>query len=301
MKRYTIKDLSEGKCAVINDGTRKELAKVLANPCLGIWKYYWKDNCSDIKPNLPCQSVKDFIIEDEFPEKWALKLGDLSEDERKQFLEWLPNDDFRLFYKSSQTIFHYPNYGNEKGFEYGWHLNDTCIIHGYTQITFEQFANHYLNNKQMEKKIIGYKLIKPEYKEAACNIGFTDLKGRLGENTISSSDTIYKLSQAGVLDIWFEPVYEEVKKDIIINMGQFELKVTPKGIFHKSEDITSYVKDLYCFAKCENFGFGVKKGSGNKWDFHVKDVIISKSGCESSETKLSQWFDVWEQYQKIKE
>lgn len=68
---YTIEDLKNGKCAVINDGTVEELNKVLALikwpfEASGSEKYYWKESesdssCSMKEPNLPTQSVKDFI------------------------------------------------------------------------------------------------------------------------------------------------------------------------------------------------------------------------------------------------
>ena len=74
--KYTIKDLSEGKCAVINDGTLEQLREVLAlafrgrRIADGIGKYYylyengiWDSGILNIK-NLPTQSVKDFLKKD---------------------------------------------------------------------------------------------------------------------------------------------------------------------------------------------------------------------------------------------
>ncbi len=63
----------------------------------------------------------------------------------------------------------------------------------------------------MEREIIGYKLIKPEYKDAV-----KSLVANLSINTtmlIENFPTvIIILRNAGVLDIWFEPVYKEEKK-----------------------------------------------------------------------------------------
>jgi len=71
---YTIDDLTNGKCAVINDGTLEELQKVLKlafpidrSPVEGCDKYYfaldnkgiWTSVFEHI--NLPTQSVKDFL------------------------------------------------------------------------------------------------------------------------------------------------------------------------------------------------------------------------------------------------
>lgn len=68
---YTIEDLKNGKCAVINDGTLKELQKVLyeafkVNKIHGTSKFYVKDpyDCVGCRhTDLPKQSVKDFFIE----------------------------------------------------------------------------------------------------------------------------------------------------------------------------------------------------------------------------------------------
>ncbi len=61
------------------------------------------------------------------------------------------------------------------------------------------------------KELIGYKLIKPEYQEAACKIaGTKDLK--LLDSGISigaRSHAKIKLEEAGVLDLWFEKVYKQ--------------------------------------------------------------------------------------------
>lgn len=67
-----------------------------------------------------------------------------------------------------------------------------------------------------ERKIIGYKLVKPEYKEAvkviteAPSFHFVGFEQR-GKKSFTSS--IEKLEKAGVLDLWFEPVYEEKKEE----------------------------------------------------------------------------------------
>ena len=71
--KYTIEDLRNGKCAVINDGTLEELKEViqLAFPFAGIplgsYNYYYNGYqdgywaCSSDEPDIPVQSVKDFL------------------------------------------------------------------------------------------------------------------------------------------------------------------------------------------------------------------------------------------------
>ena len=76
---FTIEDLKQGRCAVINDGTLEELREVLrlafpnSNSTDGLYKFYYAKynawNCVD-SCNLPTQSVKDFLNKE-------LKRGDL--------------------------------------------------------------------------------------------------------------------------------------------------------------------------------------------------------------------------------
>ena len=76
---FTIEDLKQGKCAVINDGTLEELREVLklafpnSSSTDGLYKFYYARynawNCVD-SCSLPTQSVKDFLIKE-------LKRGDL--------------------------------------------------------------------------------------------------------------------------------------------------------------------------------------------------------------------------------
>ena len=120
--------------------------------------------------------------------------------------------------KKSQICF--PDYCN-------WHQckGDSS----YKEITFEQFQKYVLKLKDMEKKIVGYKL-KEEcqiYKEPALKICNTIANW---ENSLKPYDIdvyqkgyIDKLRNAGVLDLWFEPVYKEEYPNITINgyKGEF--------------------------------------------------------------------------------
>lgn len=71
-------------------------------------------------------------------------------------------------------------------------------------------------NKMENKKIIGYKLVKSEYKDAALKISNAtgNWENSLAEYDIEITQTRYidKLKEAGVLDLWFEPVYEQKVK-----------------------------------------------------------------------------------------
>lgn len=152
-----------------------------------------------------------------------------------------------------------------------------------------------LENNMETKKILTYKLVREEYADACIKI--TEFDGTpktfMEYRLAVDGNFVAKLRTAGVLDLWFEPVYE--KQERVINMGSFNLTIKPKGIFHSNENITDFVKTIYQqyagFDKLYKFG---------KYDFKQKDIILSKTGCENSETKLSQWLAVWEEYVKKK-
>jgi hypothetical protein len=88
------------------------------------------------------------------------------------------------------------------------------IKSGYTEITFEQFKKYVMELTNIKiKEIIGYKLTKPEYESAAAKIcGYSSklytLVNKKGNFLPNSSDYL-KIKEAGVLDIWFEPIYKE--------------------------------------------------------------------------------------------
>jgi len=87
----------------------------------------------------------------------------------------------------------------------------------------------FLKEETMEKKIIGYKLIKPEYKKAAQEIIGLRVNWEIGKSFTEvmenkpSSYYIEKLTEVGVLDLWFEPIYEEEIKLPTINTYEGEI------------------------------------------------------------------------------
>jgi hypothetical protein len=111
------------------------------------------------------------------------------------------------------------------------------------------------NNMEMEKKLIGYKLIKPEYHQAVKQItryntfDFIELKDGEGADyqpVEPETRCYYKLKEAGVLDLWFEPVYEEK-----------EFKIGDWVSFYSEREnktITSKIKELtpHSYCKLEN-------------------------------------------------
>ena len=108
------------------------------------------------------------------------------------------------------------------------------------EITFEQFKKYVLKENNMEKEIIGYKLIKPEYEKAVFEIIeknsiydwniFLEEKGYPKSLPLDCIST-KKLIESGVLDLWFEPIYKEEKKDIVLTLlhGK-QVTITKEGV-----------------------------------------------------------------------
>jgi hypothetical protein len=168
-----------------------------------------------------CNKADKFISKEEFmknkefvlPKQWHIKLQ--SQEEFDEFLKWAVINkylsDIHLDYKA----YVFPYYCGIDSYR-GWYNN---ILNKYNskKIGFEQFKQYLLKDNMKDRKIIGYKLIKSEYKQAVnkiiqkqtCVEGVEKTRGYfcITANCIS----IDFLKQAGVLDLWFEPVYEEEK------------------------------------------------------------------------------------------
>ena len=173
-----------------------------------------------------------------------------------------------------------------------WGIDRTYFNKNYFVINASEFIKNNLKTTNMEKKIIGYKLIKPEYEEVALTIAqlcsWGEEAKRLYVN-LHRVDCINRIKEAGVLDLWFAPVYEslETKYTMGSNGNTFELIVKDGRCFHKQEDITNYLRDVQEFARRLPTKFG-------NYDFKldIDSIKINKTGCESKETLLSQWLNI---------
>lgn len=140
--------------------------------------------------------------------------------------------------------------------------------------------------QESSKEFVGYKLLKPEYNDAALKIvgiprwTFSYL---FGHKSLAKES----LEKAGVLDIWFEPIYESEEKTI--DMGGFNLTVKAGKVYHDNEDITQYVKELVSFYNVENTFAG--------YVARVEDITFSKTGCQQN-SKLSDWVKVYNELNK---
>lgn len=144
------------------------------------------------------------------PEKWCCRPQDNKElNELYNYLKDLYSD------WEGESIdnyyYYYPPFRVEKRRKYFAYQS---IIEGYKEITFNQFKEYVLNktnnNMTENKEIIGYKLVKPDYIKAACIISGNENLNYCGAGFCftPNSPSYDKLQKAGVLDLWFEPVYK---------------------------------------------------------------------------------------------
>ena len=197
---------------------------------------------------------------EEFPEKWAIKLY-------PEVKKWIEEEYQTDYYSkdSENNIFHFPNWDNNNGFLLYNHT-DSEVIKEYTLITLEQFKKHFLKEEQMERKIVGYKLIKPEYEGALKNIQPYWCKGlyeKEGYNVVINSGAYHEFKKAGVLDLWFEPVYKEEFK-----VGDWVTII--KGASDDSKRLAGRtlkikkIETIYNYIKVEEGASGLHYNSGRR-------------------------------------
>lgn len=109
-----------------------------------------------------------------------------------------------------------------------------------TIIEFNQIENFMEN-----KKITGYKLIKPEYRKAVAKIveDQIDFLEEFFDNLFLCNNlnafSITNLEKAKVLDLWFEKVYEKEKQIVKMyssNKGEFEIEVVDGKAYYRPEN-----------------------------------------------------------------
>lgn len=286
------------------------------------------------------------------PENWAIQNTDHSIG---AFFDKKMKTSFYSSYHENKYL-HSHNLTNQSILDEGKlnaNFSERQIREDFTEISLEQFTIHILKNK-LKREIIGYKLIKPEYKQAALALvnlpDFVDNTYN-GAVDIKTPHNIAIYTNAGVLDLWFEPVYkkefkvgdwlicsnadvpkaskiieinhayyvttssiknpnvagysknlkglrlatnEEISKadKVMYTMGTnntFELTVQDGACYHKTEDITFYVKEIQ---KQYNPDIWKSHYMFGRNDFKIKDLVLSKTGCENVETLLSQWLAI---------
>jgi len=139
------------------------------------------------------------LVEDEFvlPEKWKVKPTNKQEDDI--LINWRGGGHIGKIGKSYMTS------------DRCWCAIDADYIDKFVEITFEQFKKYVLNMKE-EKEIIEYKLKEncKKYENAVFKILNVNCFNSIHQGCdLSVEWSITKIKEAGVLDLWFEPVYKQ--------------------------------------------------------------------------------------------
>ena len=126
------------------------------------------------------------------------------------------------------------------------------------------------------KKLIGYKLIKPEYEGAVVKI--VNKVFALDDALFTDANQIEALRKAGVLELWFEPVYKvEEPKDTVFEIpcdgDPLHIIVSKKGIY--SVDRAKYLNPVDLRVLISKLG----DISGIKYTYNSNHVSNS-SNCD---------------------
>jgi hypothetical protein len=222
-----------------------------------------------------------------FPEKWILKEID------QDVVNWLriyKNTDLHYCMNNMQMGIFYPAINNRHTLQSVGIRG--CLPKDYEEITLDEFKENYINNKEnmknTEKEISHY--------EVTCNdFEWSSLKWDKGEK-FEINGALYDYMNS--LDLLTnpkicKPIYKS--KEEIINIG-FDVKINSEGIFHKSDNITTFVQEIIAYF----ITYQDKAISLGNYQAHIKDVEFSKTGCQTVPTKLSDWQKVWNKYQELK-
>jgi len=176
------------------------------------------------RKHLPVIDFQDIIDEKEFvlPQKWAVEHTPAIRKDLVSFLR-LNNYPVGAIEDNSYFLYHFP-FTESGGSAYN------RVLDGYTRITSEQFLKYVLKQETVKKTIVGY-ILKPAFKgleRAAANIAFDNNQSTLPDWIRNNSICCDRLIKAKILDIWFEPVYEEIIKFPKIN--GYEGKLSQDGL-----------------------------------------------------------------------
>lgn len=212
--------------------------------------------------------------EDEFvlPDKWCIRI---TKENRDVVKDWMREHVLNTTQNFSIGWY----YSNQKHDLYSYNIEASKHSPIYTEITFKQFKKYVLKQDEMNKvEIIGYKLIKPEYLDACIKINGTEtcyLSHNPDDNYLSykAKNVIRRLKNAGVLDLWFKPIYKEAEYKFTLSNGK---TVTIKDGKVYGEDRVFYMVDLQHIIKNEEGEYRYQLENGV--EVYAQDVIL-KIGC----------------------
>lgn len=182
----------------------------------------------------------------------------------------------------------------EEGVEF-W---EKIITHNDFNVFFEKYP------KEL-KKLVGYRLKEHKYYKAAavlCHAPlFEKYFSKTGEeyNILACGNYKVILEEAGVLDLWFEPVYESVGPNIIKMQsatGEFELEVSKEGIYYAPDKawLDANWLDTLCTM---TYKLPASRKDGTHQKDFVYDVAVTHVdvGCKKH-TLVSDWKKVLDAY-----
>ncbi|MDX9799375.1 MAG: hypothetical protein RBT05_11020 [Bacteroidales bacterium] len=137
------------------------------------------------------------------------------------------------------------------------------------ELTYEEFIELY-DEKSMEKKIIGYRLAKPEYKKAASIIA-VDCLCDFSKTFLIDTKPVEFWKKSKVLDLWFEPVYEEV--EVILPFGKDSVLVNKDFAY-----IDGVSVDFYYISKLLDKLSSLPKIAGYEPHLHIDSIL--QVGCK---------------------
>ena len=116
--------------------------------------------------------------------------------------------DGGVYKRQEFNFIHYPAVRNSNN---GNSYFKRYLVSGYKEISLDEFKK--IHNMK-DKEVIGYNLKTPEYKKAAIIIAKCETCGLINDINFKdgityTSNAAKRLKEAGVLDLWFEPVYEK--------------------------------------------------------------------------------------------
>lgn len=213
--------------------------------------------------------------------------------------EWVYSDEDSCDYKKGNLykIDSFQTYGIHKCMTSNSHnaKGQPKNITYFRKATKQEILNHF-----NMKKIIGYKLKEDcrQYVKATCTIegyisfgeDIRNCKPILLDYT-DRKTAFEKLKKAGVLDLWFEPVYEQQVETITLRCegGTFEVEVSSKGIYYRPED--RYL-DVERIKQVVNI-FEINVNGYKFTPSHVD------SGCKKA-VPVEDWKKVLEAYSRLK-
>lgn len=160
-----------------------------------------------------------------FPDKWGIKFTEENRATLGRRIE--SHEDFDKDFNdfAGYCVSKHP-------FDKSYQYYGGALMTGYEEITFEQFKKYVLKQEAiMGKQVIGYGFLYPgdekiiQAIEKVTNGGIQESSFKNYGNILSLErypQSIQRLKEVGLLDIWFKPVYKEVKTLPKINGSQGE-------------------------------------------------------------------------------